>query len=61
MNTLYRFISALVLSCMLMSPVMSYGRESVYDNQTNPSFREAFYTLHEKMKQYNALNDSLFL
>ena len=61
MITLYRFITALALSCMLMSPVMSYGRESVYDNQTNPSFREAFYTLNEKMKQYNALNDSLFL
>ena len=49
------------MSCMLMSPVMVHGRESVYDNQTNPSFRKAFNTLNEKQKLYNTLNDSLFL
>ena len=61
MKTLFRFISALAMSCMLMSPIMVHGRESVYDNQTNPSFREAFNTLNEKQKLYNTLNDSLFL
>lgn len=62
MKPINRNIAALVVVILYLShPILAHAYESVYEKQSNPSFRAAFAFLEEKRTIYNELNDSLFL